>query len=571
MSLMRTAKAVLALFVSASLASPAAAQVRAAASIAGFGAPRIALSVPLSAGAALASAPLASLSVVPALALSALPAASAPAERAAASAVAAVSPSVAVPAAAAPVLRAAALPAVGAAAALVSSPALAASPAVEAGRSSWEALWSGSAAHSEAAVAVAAPAMHDFHAVLAHAAPYAEAGAVLAGTYALARAASWGWNSYAAKRNVDPRQFAPLGFLSKLGLWSVGTIAALHAGGAPTAVMTVAYGGVLAALTYVFRTGLDDRLHGLQSLISRPFSVGMRVQIDDQIGKVTDVSLSSLQVTRDDGDVVPYSHAELAAKIVIVFGNYRDLAATRKLTFAAPKLRGALRAAWESLDRRFWLPAGTLAVFVAAHALVPAVAGGIAAKGLHWAVAGSTVWLAWGVKSVLRSMIDILTRKNGLPAETKALAQLGATAAFWAIGGGAVLSLAAGPWAWLSARAGADIGFGSGFSAGVGLVAIIGSILYGTTFFSSLAKGLEAGIQNAKKLLESMFAGTVRESARSVRRAEIGKFVGVVEDSTMRHTVLKLDETRYALVPHALELRMLERDSSAHRPGINIP
>ncbi len=151
MNMMPTAKAVLALFVSVSLAAPASAQVRAAASVAGSALPRVSLTVPLAPSAMTIAAPVFNLSAAPALAPGAFAAASAPSAFPAAAALQAV-PAASVPAAeaipaasAAESLPASAVPSIGQPVAALREQASALSesaPAAASVRARWENFWS---------------------------------------------------------------------------------------------------------------------------------------------------------------------------------------------------------------------------------------------------------------------------------------------------------------------------------------------------------------------------------------------------------------------------------------------
>jgi small-conductance mechanosensitive channel len=560
MSFMRTAKTILALVVSASVAAPASAQVRAAVSAVGGSVPRVTLSAPLiapsfpsapflaapsapgAAASALAAAPAPSAAVAPALALAPAAAFAAPA---------------ALPAAAVP-LPAPVSPASARAAA--SSPASAAdrpsraAPSVESARAASEKFWSGasdarggetavpadgapavpasaalapsrpSAPRLWAAAAVAAaPAAHGFAGLFSHAAPFLEAGAVLAGTYAVNRGVHALLSVLGSKKGLDRHQVAAIRLVSSVVLWTAATGAALKLGGAPPELLTTAFGAGGTILTLGLKDVLGNVIQGVNFLVTRPYSIGARVSIDEQVGTVSDITLTSVLVRKDDGSEVRIRHAALAAKPVIVFGAYQFPDAKLRLAMPAkPKFQGALGAVWKSLDRRFWIAGAAFSALLAAPAFLPVLTAGWAATAVHYGLAGSIAWLTRRIDVALSAAVDTLARQNGWRRETSVITRLAVSAALWAVGGGAVLRLIGVSWTMLGASVGLT-------TLGVGLAS--------NNFFGSVVQGGEVLFSKPFKVGD---------------RVKIGSYEGNVEDMTLYHVVIKLDEGRHALVPYAV-------------------
>ncbi|MFI5346352.1 MAG: mechanosensitive ion channel domain-containing protein [Elusimicrobiota bacterium] len=557
---MRRAKAILAIVLCASLVAPASAQMRAAAALEGA-VPRVTLSAPLIApsfqGApslTLFSAPSAPIAAPSAAPLPAMAPAAASLPAAAASAPAGLP-------AAAPVLPVSR--ALSAARAVLPAASAKSAPAVsneESGRLESEKFWSGasdktrdefpaveaSASASPAAplhpsraavsrtvlgaVAVAVPAAHGFAGFLSHASPFLEAGAVLAGTYVANRAVHALLSAFGSKRGMDRHQVAAIRLVSSVVLWTAATAAALKLGGASPQLMTTVFGAGGTILTLGLKDVLGNVIQGVNFLVTRPYTIGAKVLIDEQVGTVSDVTLTSVKLRKDDGSEVLIRHAALAAKPVIVYGAYQFPDAALHLSDAKihlalpakPKFQGALGAVWKSLDRRFWIAGAAFGALLAAPAFLPVLTAGWAAAVVHYGLAGSIAWLTRRVDVALGSAIDALALQNGWRPETRVITRLASSAALWALGGGAVLRLIGVSWTAL----GASIGL---TTLGVGLAS--------NNFFGSVVQGGEVLFSKPFKVGD---------------RVKIGTFEGTVEDMTLYHVVIKLDEERHALVPYAV-------------------
>ena len=553
MTLMRTAKAVLAAFVSASLALPASAQVRAAASVAGSAFPRVPLPALLAPAAAASTAapflnfPAASVNSPALLSAPSAPV-SLPALAALDAAGAAAPISIAVPAEARP---AAALR-TQASALLEGHPSAAASV-----RSRWENFWSRSSTRDEsetefdasgaasaaklsapaplsrryareappsrlAAAAVLIPAAQHVHAFVAHASPFLGAGAVLLGAYAANRGVHALLSRFAAKKGMDRHQIAAVRLVTNVALWTGAVAAALMVGGASQSMMTTVLGAGGTILPLGLRDVLGNVIQGVSFLITRPFAIGARVQIEDEVGTVADATLTAVVIKKDDGSEVKIRHAALAAKPVIVFGAYAPEGKLHLAVPMKPKFKGALGAVLKALDRRFWLAGASFGALLAAPAFAPFLAAGWAATALHYALGGSIAWLTRRGALALNAAVDHVARENSWRKETTALARLGLSAALWAFGGGAALRLFGVSWTALVASFGLT-------TLGIGLAS--------NNFVGSVVQGGEVLLSKPFKVGD---------------RISIGTLSGLVADMTLYHVVLKLDEGRHALVPYAV-------------------
>lgn len=552
---MRFAKASLAVVLCGTMTVPASAQAVAARAASESAAARVVAFVPtaaasLSVGPSAAFAPGAAFPSAPALAApSAVP-------FAAPSALLAAAPLSAAPAAA-PVLRPSARPAVAplaapapesvraSAAASVGAndrPFASGESSVASERAASESFWSGAAKRADsddavpaapaagrwaAAGAILTPAAHEAHLLSAHMVPYAEAGAALVGAYAVNRVARVVLAKFAAKKNMDRHQVAAIRLVVSVVVWTAATAGALMLGGASHETLTTVFGAGGTILTLALKDVLGNLIQGVNFLITKPFAIGSRVSIDDQVGTVADATLTSVDIKKDDGSDIKIRHAALAAKPVVVFGAYSPESAPLKLSLKMkvplrPKFQGAVGAVWRSLDKRFWLAGVAFAALTVVPGFVPALAGGWVATVIHYALAGSLAWFTRRLDLALTAAVDKLADANGWRQETRVITKLAVRVGLWALGGGAFLRMIGVTWTALAASLGLT-------TLGIGLAS--------NNFFGSVVQGGEVLFSKPFKVGD---------------RVKVGAFEGVVEDMTLYHTVIKLDEGRHVLVPYAV-------------------
>ncbi|MEK7383823.1 MAG: mechanosensitive ion channel domain-containing protein [Elusimicrobiota bacterium] len=533
---MRKAKVLLAVPLCVLLAVPAPTQMRAAVPIISRSVPRVvcappALSAGLMPGVSLNAASLPAPGLVPdASVVPVLPHAP-----------------VAARPVAAPVARAAALASASEALPVARGAALPVS--AEAERASSESFWSGASRREDPAVAASkpeasparrpwaarlkafvavpavipsmVPAASGLKALLVQAVPFLEAGAVLAGAYAANRLARWIIGKVAKKKGLDRHQIAVTRLVVSVALWSAAAAGALTLGGAPASAVTAVFGAGGTLITLALRDILGNLIHGVNFLIPRPYTVGDRVQIDDSVGTVADLTLNGMRVAKDDGADVKVRYATLAAKPVILLGTYQFPDASLNSS-SGPRLLGGIRAVWTSLDYGVFLAATIFAGLLFAPGLFAVAATGWTASLLGYATAGAAAWLTRRVELVLVKAVEKIADSNSWRLESRVIARLAVRAAVWAIGGGAVLRASGVSWTALAASLGLT-------TLGIGLAS--------NNFFSTVVQGGEV-----------LFAKPFKVGDR----LKVGAFEGVVEDMTLYHVVIKLGEGRHALLPYAV-------------------
>lgn len=397
----------------------------------------------------------------------------------------------------------------------------AAATAVGAGpsRRIWENFWSGAASRSALPAAAVFPVTSGAKAAVLHFGPALGAGAVLAGTYAADRGLRWAVSKVAARRQLDAHQLAAARLIARVVLWTGAALGALAAGGASHTVIAAALGAGGTILTLGLKDMLGNWIQGLTFLVSRPFTIGDRVEIADQAGRVTGLSLSGLTLTRDDGAQVKVRHTTLATMSVVVFGPFDDpgLAALAAQT----RLRGAAGAVWKNLGRGFWLSAAALGALIAGPAFIAPLQTGLFAAAAHWTMAGVLVLATRSLASSLSSAVDAIAARNSWRLESRVLATLGVRVFAWGVGGGAFLRVLGLSWGTLAASLGLT-------TVGLGLAT--------NNVFGSVILGAEILFSKPFKIGDTV---------------QLGSQAGVVADVTLSHVVIRLDENRRLYVPYA--------------------
>jgi small-conductance mechanosensitive channel len=365
------------------------------------------------------------------------------------------------------------------------------------------------------------PAPHEVPAFFARAAPFTEAGGILLGAYVVSRVIHPLTGRLAVKMGLDAQNLPTFRLGTNVAVWIAAASAALVVGGASHTTLTAVFGAGGTILSFALGDILGNVIQGLNFLITRPFTVGARVQIGDETGTVTDVTLTNIVLKMDDGSPGRMRHAALADVPVIVSGTYVAAADAKfRLSVPAkPKFHGAFGAIVKSLDRRFWFAAAAFAALLAFPALVPFAAAGWAATAVHWSLAGVIVWLTRRLDMTLRAAVDQLSRANGWRTETTVITHLAVSALLWAFGGGAALRL-----------------FGLSWMT---LIASLGL----TTFVVGLA---------SKKFFGSVFKVLFAKPVKIGDRVRLKTISGLVVGMTLSHVVLRLDDERYELVPYAV-------------------
>ncbi|UPT76011.1 MAG: mechanosensitive ion channel family protein [Elusimicrobiota bacterium] len=540
-------RAILAGAMCATLASPSAAQVRSAAGV--VRAPAGVSIVPVlgpsftNFSPSLNSAVLAPALVAPAL----TPALAAP--------------SVVVPAAAVPV-RAAAVPAAAAkpvaldavrsAAASKGERPADASPAAL--RAEGEKFWSGASEKSASdadAVAAAGPVSAPRRswlsrgAVLAPvaalavpqwvsaAAPYAQGAALVGGAWALSRAVRWAVDKAAAKRGWERNTIATWRFVSSLAVWGGAAAAGLSMAGVSGTTLAETFGlggtAVALAISLAVKDVAGNLFHGVHFLLSRPYTIGDKITVGKTTAVVRDMTLRYVVLAGEDGRDVLRTHSSLAAAPVTLYGTYQTKEVRLKLRKPALP-HGLLRALRDAAAPTLWKPIVFSAAGIAALAFLPMLGGLAAAKSLTWAAAllpylkaGLVAFLANSLASTLSRSIARLGERYGWNPAVVTVAKLGATVLTWIVGGSFLLNAVGVSWPWVLKT----------LSLGGALVSIA-VVDYGTAIFNAIV------------------VFRLKPFAIGDENVSIGEHTGTVVDITWQNVVLKLDDARYIIIPHAV-------------------
>jgi small-conductance mechanosensitive channel len=565
------AKAPFAAVLCLALAAPSAATVRAVVPARLPLAPGARAVLPTTSVATLAS-PSSRLVAAPQLvlppALLAAPGVVAPALRVPADAPAASAASAASAAPAPFASRAAATPAAPAAAfastrelaAPLASAADAPRAAPEAGRAAWEPVWSGAgprkAPSSDAVVAAAAsasatglskPARRSRLAgvaaalplpvaaasagtgILSAAMPFLQAGGLIAGAYVGSRLSRWVIGKLAGRFGWSAPTVALARFVVAAGFWGAAAGYGLALIGVTDSALLTTFGGSGAAMALAVKDVVGNLVHGVHFLITRPYTVGSRVVIDEVPGTVHELTLRYVIVrTEQDPPYAFYTYSELTAKSVTVVGTYETKAARLKLRRPALP-QGLLKALRDAASPKLWKPAILSALGITALSLLPLARGWFSAKGITtwfdaafpWAAAALILFLGRSVAQGVHGAIARLAQRYGWSAPATTLIKLAATMTVWGVAGSFALN-----------------------TLGVSWAALATSLSISTVILGIAVNDFVTGVFQAFLIL-------LLRPFQIGDRIAVGKVEGEVLDINFQHVVLKKDDSSYILLPYA--------------------
>lgn len=508
------------------------------------------------------------LSVSPSLAAAPVPAPAAPLSAAAAPAPVAAAPLASALAAAplaaagpgAPSALAAAAPAAAdferALAAVREAP----SAAPDAGRASWEQAWDGAGlkpasrdleapaapassparlARGVRSAAVAGAAALPLPALgasagaagaLGAALPFAQAGGLLLGAYAATRALRWAIGKLAGRYGWSRNTLTLARFLASAALWGGAAGYGLVLVGLADDALLTTFGGSGAALALAVKDVAGNLVHGVHFLLTRPFTVGSRVEIDDVAGTVHELTLRYIIVrTELQPAYVYYTYSELMGKSVTLRGSYEEQRASR-LKLRRPALpRGLLQALKDAASRELWRPALLSALGIAALSVLPLARAWFTQKGflslfeslLPWANFVLILFLARSLAGTAHGALSRLARRYGWSAPSATLLKLAASALIWGLGASFALNAVGVSWA----------------------------SLLTTVSISTVILGIAVN-----DYVSAMFQALLILLLRPFEvgdRIVVGKHEGEVLDIDFQHVVLKKDDASFILLPYA--------------------
>jgi small-conductance mechanosensitive channel len=181
-------------------------------------------------------------------------------------------------------------------------------------------------AHADAGAALSAAASWlgpVWHAVQ----PYVEGGLVLGATYLAHRVARWAVQQLAKRAGWEPNTTDTVRFLATLSTWALGAVIGFKLAGASTTALLTGFG---VAMTLAVKKTIGNLLQGVQFLVNRPFVIGDKVRVADNLYVVEDMELQYVTMRQlgklvlEKPEVVPDGVAYVPFKDVDPLGREAD-------------------------------------------------------------------------------------------------------------------------------------------------------------------------------------------------------------------------------------------------------
>ncbi|MDX6770382.1 MAG: mechanosensitive ion channel, partial [Elusimicrobiota bacterium] len=434
----------------------------------------------------------------------------------------------------------------------------------EKGRADWEPVWNGSAVRRPGADAAVAPASPSASAsagprlgrpartarlggwaaalplpvaavatagggLLAAAMPFLQAGGLIAGAYAASRLSRWVIGKLAARFGWSPATVALARFVAGAAFWGAAAGYGLALIGVTDSALLTTFGGSGAAMALAVKDVVGNLVHGVHFLVTRPYTVGSRVVIDDVPGTVHELTLRYVIVrTEQDPPYAFYTYTELTSKSVTIMGTFETKASRLKLR--RPALPdGLLKALRDAASPSLWKPAAFSALGIAALSLLPLARGLFSEKGVAswfdaafpWTSAALILFLGRSIAQGVHGAISRLAQRYGWSAPATTLIKLAATAVVWGVAGSFALN-----------------------TLGVSWAALATSLSVSTIILGIAVNDYVTGVFQAFLIL-------LLRPFQIGDRIAVGKHEGEVLDINFQHVVLKKDDSSYILLPYA--------------------
>lgn len=127
------------------------------------------------------------------------------------------------------------------------------------------------------------------------------------------------------RTELDETAVAFLETILKYGVLIVGLINALGAVGVNTASLITSLGIVGLSVGFAARDAFSNLISGLLIFIDRPFVIGDLVEIEDNYGRVDQITLRSTRIVTSDGKMLAVPNSDIVNKIVASYTNFPHL------------------------------------------------------------------------------------------------------------------------------------------------------------------------------------------------------------------------------------------------------
>ena len=354
--------------------------------------------------------------------------------------------------------------------------------------------------------------------------PVAQGAGVLAGVYALTRAANWAIDKYVPRFGGDKQDVVAAHYAANVVLWAGGAGLALTLLGVPATVLYATFGAGGLALFSTIKDVVGNLFNAGRFLIARPFTIGDRVTIGKVTGVVKDLNLRRIILSDEAGGVTSLTYSKAAAEAVTLYGRY-DVDEHKLGTRLSALPQGVARALRETKLASLGKPLLYAALAGSALLAMPLLPAYLLGTSFSWLVpalpylkAGVIALLTSALSGPLRALVE---RAGFDPSMTAALKAL-TSAVIWIIGGSLALNVIGLTWAALVASASV-----SGMIIGVALIDYVNAIVHGALLLRE--KPFKIGDQ-----------------------VRIGDHAGVVVDITPQHVILKIADAQYKMIPHSV-------------------
>ncbi|MBI3553592.1 MAG: mechanosensitive ion channel family protein [Elusimicrobia bacterium] len=399
----------------------------------------------------------------------------------------------------------------------------------------------GSAA-AQAATETAAKAVPAAPAVMPHwlthfatqYAPYLTAAAAGLGLWLVNKGATWIVGKIADWRGADADGKKTAQLVTSMSVWGLGTLAALHFGGAPAWVTENAASLIPAGVTIASKYVIGNAVEASKVLFYHSFIIGDRIKLGTEIYKVEDLTLTEVILRNEafpNGSPTPLTYLQLAGEIITVLRPYE---ADRKITLEKPKVSpleagGMVMKTLGSASRKTWLwLGGGAAAAIAATMALPLLAAFPFLVTVLSLVKGAAIFAS--VHSVRSLVVDFISRfgeKAGWHPQTTRVVKFVAEILSYSVGG-----------TW---------GLGA---AGTSFTALLkGSVATGFAF-TLVTQDILSNLIQAFRLKRQKVKG--RKSFKIGDWILVNGILGKVSDMNLQYVILAHEDGTHSLISFAI-------------------
>ncbi len=127
------------------------------------------------------------------------------------------------------------------------------------------------------------------------------------------------------RANLDETASVFIMTLLKYGLLAIGTINALNAAGINTTAFLASLGIAGLTIGFAARDAFSNLISGFLIFLDRPFVIGDLVEIDNNYGRVEQITLRSTRIITSDGKMLAVPNSDIINKIVASYTNFPHL------------------------------------------------------------------------------------------------------------------------------------------------------------------------------------------------------------------------------------------------------